>query len=440
MRFANRLQFGAKTHEVSMTALRIVQRMKKDSIHSGRRPTGLCGAALLIAARMHDYNRTINDVVGIVKIHESTLRKRLTEFAETPSSALTFDEFMSVDLEAEQDPPAFKAARIKDKERLMQLGELELSSLQRQIDDELEIQVKKLTPKRYLKGMSKDDFEETEASAFIAESNMEAIGECLDESVELSVRPKIEGLKPDLASMCTPSASELRSLSSENKLTEGSDNQLDGEELNLEDLDDEEIDGYIMTEQEAKYKNEMWMKLNAEYLKETKLKEERLAKEREEGKVGKKKRKPKKKQIGPSQTAGEAIEKMLQEKKISSKINYDILKTLTEPRTDEIIIEDDLKPDTKSDIKPAAYTVGRPPAKKPKLEFGLPIGSGEAEVDTKDGILMKSEPIVENGDEDDDFEEAEPEPEPEPEHSSLMDMLNNGDGDDDYYGYEDEHY
>lgn len=71
---------------------------------------------------MHDYNRSINDVVGIVKIHESTLRKRLTEFAETPSSALTFDEFMSVDLEAEQDPPAFKAARIRDKERLMQVS------------------------------------------------------------------------------------------------------------------------------------------------------------------------------------------------------------------------------------------------------------------------------------------------------------------------------
>lgn len=282
----------------------------------------------------------------------------------------------------------------------LQLGELELSSLQRQIDDELEIQVKKLTPRRYMKGMRKDDFEETEASEFIAESNLEAIDECLDDSMEYSLRPKIEGLKPDLASMCTPSASELRSLSSENKLTEGSDNQLDGEELNLEDLDDEEIDGYIMTEQEARYKNEMWMKLNAEYLKEAKLKEERLAKEREEGKVGKKKRKPKKKQIGPSQTAGEAIEKMLQEKKISSKINYDILKTLTEPKSDgstEIIIENDMKPDTKTDIKPAPYTTGKPLAKKPKLEFGLPIGGEDLEVDTKDGILMKFEPIVENG-------------------------------------------
>lgn len=85
-----------------MTAQRLVQRMKKDSIHSGRRPSGLCGAALLLAGRMHDFSRKPNDIVRVVKIHESTLRKRLLEFGETPSSALTIDEFMSIDLEAEQ--------------------------------------------------------------------------------------------------------------------------------------------------------------------------------------------------------------------------------------------------------------------------------------------------------------------------------------------------
>jgi transcription factor IIIB subunit 2 len=47
LRFANRLEFGDKTHEVSMTALRLVQRMKRDSIHTGRRPSGLCGAGKL---------------------------------------------------------------------------------------------------------------------------------------------------------------------------------------------------------------------------------------------------------------------------------------------------------------------------------------------------------------------------------------------------------
>jgi transcription factor IIIB 90 kDa subunit len=107
MRFANRLEFGEKTHEVSMTAQRLVQRMKKDSIHSGRRPSGLCGAALLLAARMHDFSRKPNDIVKVVKIHESTLRKRLLEFGETPSSSLTIEEFMSIDLEAEQGDEMF---------------------------------------------------------------------------------------------------------------------------------------------------------------------------------------------------------------------------------------------------------------------------------------------------------------------------------------------
>jgi len=50
MRYANRMGFGEKTHDVSKTALRLVQRMKRDWIHTGRRPSGLCGAALLIAA------------------------------------------------------------------------------------------------------------------------------------------------------------------------------------------------------------------------------------------------------------------------------------------------------------------------------------------------------------------------------------------------------
>lgn len=46
-RFAHNLQFGDKTRKVEDTALRLVQRMKKDWIHWGRRPTGICGAGTL---------------------------------------------------------------------------------------------------------------------------------------------------------------------------------------------------------------------------------------------------------------------------------------------------------------------------------------------------------------------------------------------------------
>ena len=51
-RFAHLLEFGEKNHEVSMTALRLLQRMKRDWMHTGRRPSGLCGAgvAALLAA------------------------------------------------------------------------------------------------------------------------------------------------------------------------------------------------------------------------------------------------------------------------------------------------------------------------------------------------------------------------------------------------------
>lgn len=344
MRFANKMELGEKTHEVSMTAQRLVQRMMKDSIHSGRRPSGLCGAALLIAARMHDYSRTPMDIVRIVKIHESTLRKRLIEFGDTPSSMLTLDEFMAVDLEAEQDPPAFKAARKRDRERLQKLSEhheAEFSDLQMEIDSHLE---KELKNKRKRRFDPLDAVEHDETDVFIRESTLDVINECLADAEDVDDPGDVSegggkkdrimptGLKPDLAALCLPNLKDDASETNQNQ-----DINFDGCELDLEGLDDEEINGYIMTEAEAKYKDVMWNRLNAEYLKEAKAKEEKLAKEKEEGKPEKKRRRnSRKKNIGPSNTAGEAIEKMLQEKKISNKINYDILKTLTEPKSVEL--------------------------------------------------------------------------------------------------------
>jgi transcription factor IIIB subunit 2 len=75
-RFAAQLEFGDKTQAVTHDALRLVQRMKRDWIHYGRRPSGICGACLLIAARMHGFQRTQNEIVRVVKICDMTLRKR----------------------------------------------------------------------------------------------------------------------------------------------------------------------------------------------------------------------------------------------------------------------------------------------------------------------------------------------------------------------------
>lgn len=43
-RFCGKLEFEEKTQMVANTALRLVQRMKRDWIQTGRRPSGICGA------------------------------------------------------------------------------------------------------------------------------------------------------------------------------------------------------------------------------------------------------------------------------------------------------------------------------------------------------------------------------------------------------------
>lgn len=110
-RFAARLEFGDKTSQVSNTALRLVARMKRDWIQTGRRPAGVCAAGLIISARMHGFRRTEAEVVRVVRICEATLRKRLEEFGRTPTSQLTPQEFEGIWLEQEADPPSFTHTR-----------------------------------------------------------------------------------------------------------------------------------------------------------------------------------------------------------------------------------------------------------------------------------------------------------------------------------------
>lgn len=379
VRFAHHLEFGEKTHEVSMTALRMVQRMKRDWMHTGRRPSGLCGAALLVASRLHDFNRSVRDLVRVVKVCETTIRKRLTEFSDTPSSKLTLDEFMTIDLEEEQDPPCFKAARKKQKQLVEDQGHLEKVSeevrvLQKQIEGQLEDRRKKVRG-RFAKERHLTEEEENKISnEFIVGKTMETISACIDDSSQprsgastpaLSVNggteqqplvvddnddnsnpddvvcvddpagPKhpTESLSEQLTSSLRPTAATLglkESIQECMSVKDSVENPEESGDLDLEGLDDEELDAYIMTDAEVRLKTQFWTTTHAEYLKEMEEKEARKAQEAEENanKPETKKRKRRKKTAIQANTAGEAIEKMLQEKRISNKINYDVLKSL----------------------------------------------------------------------------------------------------------------
>uniref|UniRef100_A0A8C7YFU9 Transcription factor IIIB 90 kDa subunit n=1 Tax=Oryzias sinensis TaxID=183150 RepID=A0A8C7YFU9_9TELE len=376
-RFAQMLEFGEKNHDVSMTAMRLVQRMKRDWMHTGRRPSGLCGAALLVSAHMHDFCRTVKEVVNVVKVCESTLRKRLTEFEDTPTSKLTVEEFMRIDLDEECDPPSYTAGLKKTKTQQLEKQLMEkMPDVEDEIkgyQDEIDAELESLRPK--LKGVyaayvnraprwspaldcgdgdicsvlsqqddnQSDEDEELRAVARHFDKDLDTL--TVEALIKLEQKTPEEenecGMKiperggPSLASILgtMPSAATLGLPESINKCTgeeRENDGAADSGELDLSGIDDSEIELYLLSESEIKIKTALWMAENSDYLKEQKEKEAKIAKEKELGIYKEKKPKSsgkKRSQIRAS-TADEAIGKMLEQKKISTKINYDVLKDL----------------------------------------------------------------------------------------------------------------
>lgn len=115
-RFAGLLEFGDDTKRVAMDATRLVARFERDWMQTGRRPSGICGACLILAARMNNYRRSVAEVVQVVKIADVTLRKRLAEFGATASGQLTVEQFRQVWLADTEKPPAMIQNQRKEAE------------------------------------------------------------------------------------------------------------------------------------------------------------------------------------------------------------------------------------------------------------------------------------------------------------------------------------
>merc|ERR1719153_589484 len=326
MRYAPMLEFGEKTHEVSNTALRLLSRMKKDWIHFGRRPSGLCGAALLISSRLHEFNRSLENILKVVKVHESTLRKRLNEFSQTSASELTLDEFFTVDLDAppEMDPPCYTSGRMKDQELLDREGKM---------------------------------------SSFEREMNK------LEEKIEKELEERRASVMKRRLKMSSSSALEWSSSSSDSELEEV-------KRKSQTDIDDDEIESFLLSPEEVKFKTQLWMKVNKEYLTE------------QQEKLEKKKKVYKKRKSGISDTAVEAIEKMAVDKKISTKINYDVLKNLTvvpKKSTDDLV-----KSPSKEEISPSE--ISSIPSCLKNFPTIAMRGSKKMKVDKKPTLVTRAVP------------------------------------------------
>ncbi|KAF2644658.1 hypothetical protein P280DRAFT_363089, partial [Massarina eburnea CBS 473.64] len=117
LKFCQRLEFGSDSHRVANDAIQLLQSMKRDWMVQGRNPAGLCGACIIMAARMNNFRRTIREVVYVVKVADTTITQRLYEYKRTASSNLTVDQFRKYGdkMKPMSQPPA--VWRREEKER-----------------------------------------------------------------------------------------------------------------------------------------------------------------------------------------------------------------------------------------------------------------------------------------------------------------------------------
>lgn len=141
LRFANRLDLGSDKHKVATDASRLVRRFQADWMSEGRRPAGVCGACLLVAARMNGYHRTPEEIAQIVKISPDTIKRRLLEFAKTDMANKTVQEWKNMsdaDLAApgEMQPPVVRQQQAREDKKRRKLNKGGRSQSAQQSDDE----------------------------------------------------------------------------------------------------------------------------------------------------------------------------------------------------------------------------------------------------------------------------------------------------------------
>ncbi|KAK9290332.1 hypothetical protein L1049_008499 [Liquidambar formosana] len=361
---------GGSNVQVSRTALRIIASMKRDWMQTGRKPSGLCGAALYISALSHGLKCSKSDIVSIVHICEATLMKRLIEFENTKSGSLTIEEFNTKAEELERDQSSTKQPNVSGISELLcehkGSGKPHFAHglCENCYDDFINISggLEGGSDPPAFQHAERDRLEKTSAGENTIDLQRQYNSKQLNFEKELnspnasrnervrSAEPKTVGVSNDHDAADEGGYDKLHGV--DGMSTTGHD-----ESESLSDIDDIEVDGYLHNEEEKHYKKIIWEEMNREYLEEQAAKEAAAAAAKQAceanfqncpedlraaqelaaaaaAAVAKSRKERQQKRAAearnptPAQTAAEATRLMLTKKRLSSKINYDVLEKL----------------------------------------------------------------------------------------------------------------
>ncbi|KAL8152374.1 hypothetical protein V2J09_010134, partial [Rumex salicifolius] len=335
--------------QIEKTAISIMKSMKRDWMQTGRKPSGLCGAALYISALAHGHKFTKTDVVRIVHICEATLTKRLIEFEETASGSLTIEE---LNQHAEEFERNLKSSEYS-------------SSFQKSEKVQLLCQHKGSEIPHFAHGLCESCHKE------FVEISGGLEGGAEPPAFQHAERERMAKLQQERGPNATAGKNADSGVGRKETATGSNHNEVGADHASTEDgdgsdkfsdIDDAEVDGYLHNEEETKYKKVIWEEMNREYLEEQAAKEAAIAAAKEAemasfhncsedvlaarelaakvaANVAKSKKEKREKRAAESktpQTAAEATHQMLKRKRLSSRVNYDVLKEIF----DEPVVQD----------------------------------------------------------------------------------------------------
>ncbi|KAK4538719.1 hypothetical protein CDCA_CDCA19G4744 [Cyanidium caldarium] len=235
-RFAARLQLGAQQEAVSQTALRLIGAMKRDWLSTGRRPAGLCGAALLIAARRHGIRLSQREVGTVVRVGDMTIRQRVLEIEGQPQE------------DGQEGEGAAAAAVLSAQDRAL---------LEAQLEEEEEEEEEETAPEDAsawwgIPGAAADDGAMIGRTTrrttvhFVGDSSSSSSSSSASSSASDADRPdRARDTPPQVAATATSSTDRLELLS---------------------DLDSEEERAFVCSPEETRARERIWMAMNREWL------------------------------------------------------------------------------------------------------------------------------------------------------------------------------
>ncbi|KXN83170.1 Transcription factor IIIB 60 kDa subunit [Leucoagaricus sp. SymC.cos] len=331
-RFAALLEFGDETHKVATDATSF----------------GICGAALLLAARMNNFRRSVEEIVQVVKIADTTLKKRLDEFKNTPSGSLTLADFRSVWLDEEMDPPAFTKGREREEAERRAAEAAANGAIDPLVNASQipQIDHRNIDPTLLQQTSSATAISPTDTPTF-AMPPTDFVDETVSDALAEEVSTFLQNSQGVKLSEALDEAEQRRLA----QITVADE---------LMGLDEEELDCFILNEEEVRIKERVWVELNRDYLEAIAAKGEQpdsgsAAKSRKKRRTNK----PRDTTTPSGSTAAESVRNLIKKNpKYSKRINYDALKDLFVDNTTPPSFSQSLKAISDDKDEDDLYTMG----------------------------------------------------------------------------------